>query len=112
MVQGVSGKKRLLVRFQDGYKNGLTLDQLTVVIVEKSPVEEEPEAPTITEIHNETFLMNKGYYHGFHVVLHFHKEGGFHRKEDQADVYLYPDEEDMEDVKLDDERERHYRIMF
>ena len=24
----------------------------------------------------------------------------------------YPDEEEMEDVKLDDERERHWRMVF
>ena len=45
------------------------------MIVEKSPVEEEPEVPTITEITDDKFPSDKGYYHSVHVVLHFHKGG-------------------------------------
>ena len=48
--------------------------------------------------------LEKGYYHGVHVLLHFNKEGGVDSKEEQADVYLYPDEEDTENVILDDKR--------
>ena len=33
VVQGVSRKKRFLVRFQDGCKNDLTSNQLTLVVV-------------------------------------------------------------------------------
>ena len=33
VVQGISGKKRFLVNFQDGCKNNLSSDQLTIVIV-------------------------------------------------------------------------------
>ena len=33
VVQGASGKKRLLVRFQDGCKNYLTSNQLTIGIL-------------------------------------------------------------------------------
>ena len=40
MVQVVSGKKRFLVRFQDGCENYLTLNQLTVMTVENIHVEE------------------------------------------------------------------------
>ena len=54
MFQTISGKKRLLVRFQYGFKNDLTSNQLTIVIIEKSPGEDEPEVPTITEKPNET----------------------------------------------------------
>ena len=43
MVQGVLGKKRFLARFQDGCKNNLSSNELTIVIVEKIPEEEEPE---------------------------------------------------------------------
>ena len=50
VFQVLSGKKSFLVRFQDGYEKDLTSNQLTVVIVEKSPLEEEPEVPTINEI--------------------------------------------------------------
>ena len=50
VVQGVSGMRSFLVRFQNGYENNLSLNQLTVVIVDKIPVEEEPEVSTIPEI--------------------------------------------------------------
>ena len=40
VVQRVSGKKRLLERFQDGCEKGLTSNQLTVATVEKSTAEE------------------------------------------------------------------------
>ena len=35
MVQGFSGKKRFLVRFQDGCKKYIAPNQLTIVIEEK-----------------------------------------------------------------------------
>ena len=47
VVKRVSGKKRFLERFQDWCKNYPTSNQLTVMIVEKNPVEEEPKVPTI-----------------------------------------------------------------
>ena len=45
VVHGVSVNKRLLMRFQDECKKDLTPNQLTIVIVEKIPVKEEPEVP-------------------------------------------------------------------
>ena len=59
-VQVISGMKRLLVRFQDSFKKDLTSNQLTVVIVEKIPVEKKPEVPTIPEIPDETVPSEKG----------------------------------------------------
>ena len=53
MVQGVSGKKRFLVRFQDGYKHNLSLNQLTVVIAEKILEENEPVISKTAEIPDE-----------------------------------------------------------
>ena len=50
VVQGVSGRRRLLVRFKNGCKNNLSSNQLTVLIVENIPVEEEPLVSTIPEI--------------------------------------------------------------
>ena len=35
-------------------------------------------------------------------MLHFNKEDSVDRKEEQAEVEPDPDEEEMEDVKLDD----------
>ena len=50
VVQGVSGRRIFLVRFQNGCKKNLSLNKLTIGIVEKIPVEEEPEVSTIPEI--------------------------------------------------------------
>ena len=57
--------------------------------------------PTIPVIPDETVPSDKGYYHGVHGVLNFLKDGGFDRKEDNADVEPDPDEEGMEDVRSD-----------
>ena len=80
------------------------MNQLTIMILEKSPVEEEPEMPTIPEIPEEQVTLEKGYYCCVCVILYFNEEGGVDRKEDQVDVKQDPDEEDMEYLKLDDER--------
>ena len=62
MVQGISGKKRFLVIFQNGCENNLSSNQLTVVIVEKIPEEKEPSASKIAEIPEEQVELEKGYY--------------------------------------------------
>ena len=73
MVQRLFGKKRFLARFQDGCEKDMASNQLTVVIVDKNPVEEGREVPTIPEITDYTVPLEKGCYHGFHVVLIFHE---------------------------------------
>ena len=80
MVQGVSGKKRFLVRFQYGYKKDMTSNQLTSVIVEKIPVEKELDVHTITDIPDEKVPSEKVYYHGVYGMLNFNKEDGVDRK--------------------------------
>ena len=50
MVQGVSGRRKFLVGFQDECENNMSSNQLTIVIVENIPVEEEPEVTAIPEI--------------------------------------------------------------
>ena len=50
MVTCVLGRRRFLVRFQNGCENNLSSNQLTVVIVDKIPVEEEHLVSTIPEI--------------------------------------------------------------
>ena len=45
VVQGISWKKSFLVRFQNGCKHYMSSNQLTIVILEKSLVEKEPELP-------------------------------------------------------------------
>ena len=50
VVQGISGRRRFLLRFQNGCKKNMSSNKLTVVIVERILVEEEPEVSTIPEI--------------------------------------------------------------
>ena len=71
MVLGVSGRRRFLVRFQNECKKNLSLNQLTAVLIEKIPVEEEPEISTISEIHENQVEKEKGYYRCVYVMLQF-----------------------------------------
>ena len=106
MVQGVSWRRRFLVRFQNGCEKNVSSDQLTVVIVEKILVGEEPEISTISEIHENQVEKEKGYYRCVYVMLWFKKEVGVYSKEEQADVDDDTDEEEMAYINLDDDRER------
>ena len=45
-------------------------------------------------------------------MLQFKNEVGVDIKEDQADMEDYSYEEEMDDVNIDDERERHSRMVF
>ena len=58
-------------------------NQLTIVILEKIMVEEEPDVTTIPEIPEEHVNSEKGYYHGVYVIINFNKEDGVDRKEDK-----------------------------
>ena len=60
VVQVVSGRRRFLVRFQNGCKRNLSSNQLTVVIVEKIPVEEEPLLYAIPDILEDQVEKEKG----------------------------------------------------
>ena len=53
MVKGVLGNKRFLVRFQNGCKNNLSSNELTIGIVEKIPEDKEPGVYKIDEIPEE-----------------------------------------------------------
>ena len=66
-------------------QNDLALNQPTIGKVENSPVEEEPEVPSIDEKPDETVHSEKGYYHGVFVLLNFNKEDGVNMKEDKSD---------------------------
>ena len=50
MVQEISRKKKFLEIFQDRCKNDLISNQLTIVIVEKITLEEEPDVSMFPEI--------------------------------------------------------------
>ena len=53
VVQGVSGRRRFLVRFHNGFKKNMYSNQLNVVIVEKILEDKEPEVSEIYEIPEE-----------------------------------------------------------
>ena len=88
-------EKKLSARFQDGCENNISSNQLTIVIVQKSPVKKEPEVPEITEIPENKVTLEKGYYHCVYVMLRSKKETGVDRKQDQLEVEDDPVEEDM-----------------
>ena len=76
VFQGVSWKKRFLVKFQVGCEKDMTSNKFTIVILENIPVEEEPDVPTIPEIPEEKVTLDKGYYHGVYILIYFDKYGG------------------------------------
>ena len=55
VVQGFPGRRRFLVRFQNGCQKNMSSNQLTVVIVQKIPEEKEPKVSEISEISEEHF---------------------------------------------------------
>ena len=112
MVQGVLGGRILLVRFQNGCEKNLSSNQLTVVIVDKIPVEEEPSVSTTPEIPEDQVEKEKGYYRCFYDLLQFKKEDGVNSKEEQAELENYHYEEETDDVNIDDDRERRWRNVF
>ena len=74
--------------------------------------EKEPEISEIAEIPEEKVKLEKGYYQCVYVMLRFKTEGGVDSKETQADVEDDPDDEDMDNVNLNNDREHHWRIVF
>ena len=54
LLQVVSGNKRILLRFKDVCEKYLTLNKLSLVTVDKIPVDEEPGMPMISGIPDET----------------------------------------------------------
>ena len=81
LVQGFLGRSIFLMRFQNGCENNLSLNQLTVVIVEKIPEEREPEVSEIAEIPEEQVELDKGYYCCVYIMLLFKKEVSVDSKE-------------------------------
>ena len=80
MVQGVSGKRRFLVRFQYGFEKDLTSNQLTAVTVDNIPVDEKPEMSMISVIPDDTVDLEKGCYHGVYDIQDFMKTDGVDSK--------------------------------
>ena len=71
VVQGVSGGRSFLVRFQNGCKNNLSSNQLTIVTAREILVEESPKVSTIPEIPEDNVKSHKGYYQCVYVLLQF-----------------------------------------
>ena len=101
LVQGVSEKRMCLMRFKDGCDKDMNLNQLTVVAVEKIPMNKEPEVLKIYVIHDNTVDFEKELYHAVYVMNNFMKKDGVDRKEEHSYMDTYPDKEDMEDVRPD-----------
>ena len=112
VVQCVSVNRKLLARFQDGCEKDTTSNQLTNMKVERIPMNKEAEVPTISVITNKTIGLEKGYYYSFYVLQHFKKKDGANRKEYQADMEEQSGEEDIKDVRLNNERDHHWRMVF
>ena len=71
LVQGVSGRRRFLVMFQNGCKKNLPSNQLTVVTAHEILVKEAPKVSTITEIPEDNVKSHKEYYRCVYVLLQF-----------------------------------------
>ena len=112
VVQGVLGRRRFLVRFQNGCENNLSSNQLTVVTAHEILVEEAPEVSTIPEIPEDNVESHKGYYRCVYVLLQFKTEDRIENKEEQTELENDPDEEEKDDINIDDERERHWKYVF
>ena len=107
MVKWFSGDRRFLERFQDGCEKDITLNWLTIGILEKFPVDKEPKAPKITVKPDAEVELEKGWYHVVYAMQYFTKDDGFYRTEDHADMESDPDEEEMENMILDNKTESH-----
>ena len=60
VVQVILGRRRLLVRFQNGCENNLSSNQLIVVLPEKIQEEKEPEVSEIAQIPEEQVELEEG----------------------------------------------------
>ena len=78
------------MRFQYGYEENISSNQLTIVIVDNKLVEKEPEFPINNKIPEWKITLEKGYYYCVYVMLRFKKEVGVEKKEEQAEVDPYP----------------------
>ena len=91
VVQEVVGKRRYLVRFQDGFKKEMSSNQLTIVVV-RSEVDEEievREVDMIPEVRREL-----GCYHWVYIYMNYIKEDGVEKKEEKVGVETDPDDEE------------------
>ena len=100
------------MRFQNGCENNLSSNQLTVVTAHEILVEEAPKVSTIPEIPEDIVESHKGYYRCVYVLIQLKTENKIDNKEEHTDLDNDPDEYDMDDVNINDERERHWINVF
>ena len=79
-------------------------NQSSIVFV-RSEVDEEIEVREVEMIPG--VCDELGCYHWVYISLHLITEYGVEKREDQLGVETDPDEEEIEDVVLDDDRESH-----
>ena len=65
------------------------------------------EVEMIPEVHEDL-----GCYHWVYISLHFIEENEVNKKEDQVGLESDPDKEEIEDLFLHDEIERHWRMFL
>ena len=70
-MEVVFGRRGFLMRFQNGFQNSMSSNQLTVVIVEKIPEEKEPEVSEISNIPEDQVELEKEYYQCVYFMLRF-----------------------------------------
>ena len=109
VVQEIVGKRRYLVRFQDGLEKEISSNQLAIVVV-RSEVEEDIEVMEVEIIPK--VREELGCYHWVCISLHFIKEDRLDKREYQVGVDPGPDEKDIEDVVINDDRDRHWLLVF
>ena len=71
-----------MVRFHNGCKNNLSLNQLTVMTAHEILVEEAPEVSTIPEIPEDIVESRKGYYVCVYVIIQLKTEEKIDNKEE------------------------------
>ena len=63
-------------------------------------------------IPDKTIDLEKRHYNSVYVLLHFKKGKGFYDREEYTDMKADLHEQDMEDARLDNEREYQRKMVF
>ena len=109
VMHSVVSKRGYLLRFQDGFENEMSSNQLTIVVV-RIEIEEDikvREVEMIPKVHEQL-----GCYHWVYISLHFIKDDGVYNIKEQVGVNRDPDEKQIKNVVLNDDREHHRSIFF
>ena len=76
------------MRFQDGFEKEMSMNQLTIVTVERRPITKEYEVPEIYAMPEEEVDLEKWYYNDIYiyVLLKFNKENDVNIKEYHIEI--------------------------